>query len=79
MVGHQAEARARTVAAASSIFRAATWAWWRSRARPRGSVFWVGESDEGEFWEPRSLERLTRLLGELNAMPAGFLGALPQA
>jgi hypothetical protein len=36
-------------------------------------------SDEGEFWETRSLARLTEQIGEQNAMLAGFLGALKDA
>ena len=36
-------------------------------------------SDEGEFWETRSLERLTKEIGEQSAMLAGFLGALKDA
>ena len=36
-------------------------------------------SDEGDFWETRSLERLTREIGEQSAMLAGFLGALKDA
>jgi hypothetical protein len=36
-------------------------------------------SDEGEFWETRSLERLTKEIGEQSAMLAGFLGALRDA
>ncbi len=33
-------------------------------------------SDEGEFWETRSLERLTKQIGEQNAMLAGIFGVL---
>ena len=33
-------------------------------------------SDEGGFWETRSLERLTKEIGEQSAMLAGFLGVL---
>jgi len=36
-------------------------------------------SDEGEFWETRSLDRLTKEIGEQSAMLAGFLGALQDA
>jgi hypothetical protein len=36
-------------------------------------------SDEGDFWETRSLERLTKEVGEQSAMLAGFLGALKDA
>jgi hypothetical protein len=36
-------------------------------------------SDEGDFWETRSLERLTKEIGEQSAMLAGFLGALKDA
>jgi hypothetical protein len=36
-------------------------------------------SDEGEFWETRSLERLTKEIGEQSAMLAGFLGVLKDA
>lgn len=36
-------------------------------------------SDEGDFWETRSLERLTREIGDQGAMLAGFLGALKDA
>jgi len=36
-------------------------------------------SDEGHFWETRSLERLTKEIGEQSAMLAGFLGALKDA
>ncbi len=36
-------------------------------------------SDEGEFWETRSLERLTKEVGEQSAMLASFLGALQEA
>jgi hypothetical protein len=36
-------------------------------------------SDEGEFWETRSLDRLTKEIGEQSAMLAGFLGALKDA
>jgi hypothetical protein len=36
-------------------------------------------SDEGDFWETRSLERLTKAIGEQSAMLAGFLGALKDA
>jgi hypothetical protein len=35
--------------------------------------------DEGNFWETRSLERLTKEIGEQSAMLAGFLGALKDA
>ncbi len=35
--------------------------------------------DEGDFWETRSLERLTQEIGEQSAMLAGFLGALKDA
>jgi len=36
-------------------------------------------SDDGDFWETRSLERLTKEIGEQSAMLAGFLGALKDA
>jgi hypothetical protein len=36
-------------------------------------------SDEGDFWETRSLERLTQEIGEQSAMLAGLLGALKDA
>ena len=36
-------------------------------------------SDEGDFWETRSLERLIKEVGEQSAMLAGFLGALKDA
>ena len=36
-------------------------------------------SDEGDFWETRSLERLTTEIGDQSAMLAGFLGALKDA
>jgi hypothetical protein len=36
-------------------------------------------SDEGDFWETRSLDRLTKEIGEQSAMLAGFLGALKDA
>jgi hypothetical protein len=36
-------------------------------------------SDEGDFWETRSLERLTKEIGEQSTMLAGFLGALKDA
>jgi hypothetical protein len=36
-------------------------------------------SDEGDFWETRSLERLTKEIGEQSAMLAGFLGVLKDA
>jgi hypothetical protein len=36
-------------------------------------------NDEGDFWETRSLERLTKEIGEQSAMLAGFLGALKDA
>jgi hypothetical protein len=36
-------------------------------------------SDEGDFLETRSLERLTKEIGEQSAMLAGFLGALKDA
>jgi len=40
----------------------------------------LGEvNDEGNFWETRSLERLTKEIGEQSAMLAGFLGALKDA
>ena len=40
----------------------------------------LGEvSDEGDFWETRSLERLTKEIGEQRAMLAGLLGALKDA
>ena len=40
----------------------------------------LGEvSDEGDFWETRSLERLTKEIGDQSAMLAGFLGALKDA
>jgi hypothetical protein len=40
----------------------------------------LGEaSDEGDFWETRSLERLTKEIGEQSAMLAGLLGALKDA
>jgi hypothetical protein len=35
-------------------------------------------SDEGDFWDTRSLERLTKEIGEQSAMLAGFLGALKE-
>jgi hypothetical protein len=36
-------------------------------------------SDEGDFWETRSLERLTKEIGDQSAMLAGLLGALTDA
>ena len=36
-------------------------------------------SDEGDFRETRSLERLTKEIGDQSAMLAGFLGALKDA
>jgi hypothetical protein len=36
-------------------------------------------SDEGDFWETRSLERLTKEIGDQSAMLAGLLGALKDA
>ncbi len=36
-------------------------------------------SDEGDFWETRSLERLTKEIGDQSAMLAGFLGGLKDA
>jgi hypothetical protein len=36
-------------------------------------------SDEGDFWETRSLERLTKEIGDQSAMLAGFLGVLKDA
>jgi hypothetical protein len=36
-------------------------------------------SDEGDFWESRSLERLTKEVGDQSAMLAGFLGVLKDA
>jgi hypothetical protein len=36
-------------------------------------------SDEGDFWETRSLDRLTKEVGDQSAMLAGFLGALKDA
>ena len=36
-------------------------------------------SDEGEFWETRSLERLTKEIGEQSAMLASVFGALKDA
>ena len=40
----------------------------------------LGEvSDEGDFWETRSLARLTKEIGDQSAMLAGFLGALKDA
>jgi len=36
-------------------------------------------SDEGEFWETRSVERLTKEVGEQSAMLASLLGALKDA
>jgi hypothetical protein len=40
----------------------------------------LGEvSDEGDFWETRSLERLTKEIGDQSAMLAGFLGVLKDA
>jgi hypothetical protein len=36
-------------------------------------------SDEGDFWETRGLERLTKEIGDQSAMLAGFLGALKDA
>jgi hypothetical protein len=36
-------------------------------------------SDEGDFWETRSLERLAKEIGEQSAMLAGFLGLLKDA
>jgi hypothetical protein len=36
-------------------------------------------SDEGEFWETRSLARLTEQIGEQNAMLAGLFGVLKDA
>jgi hypothetical protein len=40
----------------------------------------LGEvSDEGDFWETRSLDRLTQEIGDQSAMLDGFLGALKDA
>ena len=36
-------------------------------------------SDEDDFWETRSLERLTKEIGDQSAMLAGFLGMLKDA
>jgi hypothetical protein len=36
-------------------------------------------SDEGDFWETRNLERLTKEIGEQSAMLAGLLGVLKDA
>jgi len=36
-------------------------------------------SDEGDFWETRSLERLTKEIGDQSAMLAGLLGVLKDA
>ena len=36
-------------------------------------------NDEGDFWETRSLERLTKEVGEQSAMLASLLGALKDA
>ncbi|HEV7923828.1 MAG TPA: hypothetical protein VGR14_00625 [Verrucomicrobiae bacterium] len=36
-------------------------------------------SDEGDFWETRSLERLTKEIGQQSAILAGFLGVLKDA
>ena len=36
-------------------------------------------SDEGDFWETRSLERLTKEIGEQSAMLAGLLGVFKDA
>ena len=36
-------------------------------------------SDEGDFWETRSLERLTKEIGDQSAMLAGVLGVLKDA
>jgi len=36
-------------------------------------------SDEGEFWDTRSLERLTKEIGEQSAMLSGLLGVLKDA
>ena len=36
-------------------------------------------SDEGEFWETRSLDRLTQEIGEQSAILDGFLGVLKDA
>ena len=36
-------------------------------------------NDEGDFWQTRSLERLTKEIGEQSATLAGFLGALKDA
>jgi hypothetical protein len=36
-------------------------------------------NDAGDFWETRSLERLTKEVGEQKAMLAAFLGALKDA
>jgi hypothetical protein len=36
-------------------------------------------SDEGDFWETRNLERLTKEIGEQSAMLAGWLGVLKDA
>jgi len=36
-------------------------------------------SDEGDFWETRSLERLAKEIGDQSAMLAGFLGVLKDA
>jgi hypothetical protein len=41
--------------------------------------FLAGVSDEGDFWETRRLERLTKEIGDQSAMLAGFLGALKDA
>jgi hypothetical protein len=40
----------------------------------------LGEvSDEGDFWETRNLERLSKEIGDQSAMLAGFLGVLKDA
>jgi hypothetical protein len=36
-------------------------------------------SDGGEFWETRSLDRLTKEIGDQGAMLVGFLGTLKDA
>jgi hypothetical protein len=50
------------------------------RGLPRGRLGILGKvSDEGDFWETRSLERLTKEIGDQSARLAGFLGALKDA
>src|ERR1035441_2472265 len=50
-----------------------------TEVQPSPSQILASVNDAGDFWETRSLERLTKEIGEQSAMLAGLLGALKDA